>query len=454
MHPTSRFVRVFGIAVAVGLAVLAAMPRSLQAQDVEPSPAIEPEAVETLRAIQSAYQALEGYGDQGQVMLVMEEGDRRFEVRFEARTLWIGPETLDLATSSVQLNAESGAMTIRLRGLRQFERIPAPEPIRYEALIRSNTAIETLLAAPDTLPLRILLQLLIDPEGVDPLLLEADALSASGPDTLSLSLVNQPTIRITRDPETGLIARMALGDQEERQTIATSVPGRTLRVVELVWTSGAITTDRLRIADRIRSEQPEGYTPIAKLDEAVDPNRDGPAKRPSPLEALIGQPGPLFSVQELQPDGSLIPVTDADFRERILVLDFWATWCGPCLRELPEIAALIERFEDRDEPVPLTVLAVSLDRGPDAEAVRPLVQDTLAERQLDLIGGPIGRVALDPLGVMGRVFSIQALPSLVLVAPDGTVRHVHVGFDPEIAATLEREINAILNEDEPAFEGR
>lgn len=98
----------------------------------------------------------------------------------------------------------------------------------------------------------------------------------------------------------------------------------------------------------------------------------------------------------------------ADYRGRAVLLNVWATWCGPCIGEMPSLAA----FAKAARAAGIVVLPVSIDRN-GADAVRPFFARSRIE------GLP---VLADADGSTRRAFSIGAVPVTFLVAADGTVR--------------------------------
>jgi thiol-disulfide isomerase/thioredoxin len=100
-------------------------------------------------------------------------------------------------------------------------------------------------------------------------------------------------------------------------------------------------------------------------------------------------------------------VSLADFRDKLVLLNFWATWCAPCLRELPSLDRLQGTIGDER----FTVLALSIDRNGLA-AVKPF-QDQLAIRNL--------AIYLDSESKAARAFGVKGLPLTVLVGSDGMI---------------------------------
>lgn len=114
------------------------------------------------------------------------------------------------------------------------------------------------------------------------------------------------------------------------------------------------------------------------------------------------QPAPGFTVQA--PDGA--PVTLADFEGRYVLLNFWATWCPPCVKEMPTLERLAREMAD----APFTVLAVSLDEEGAAKVV-PFVERV----------GVTFPVALDPQSKVADAYGAYDLPSTFLIDPQGRV---------------------------------
>jgi len=139
-----------------------------------------------------------------------------------------------------------------------------------------------------------------------------------------------------------------------------------------------------------------------------------PLDGPMASFALTTPPEPAPDVAFETPAGGTVGL--ADFRGRVILLNFWATWCGPCVEEMPALDALQAALGDR----PFDVVAVSIDRGGAAD-VQPFY---------DAHG--IGNLAvyLDPLGAAPRAFEALGLPTTVLIDPQGRVVGRYTGAAP------------------------
>lgn len=113
-----------------------------------------------------------------------------------------------------------------------------------------------------------------------------------------------------------------------------------------------------------------------------------------------------------------------------LVLDFWATWCRPCLDELPELDALYRKHKGHG----LTVVGVSVDGPRNQAKVRPFAS------KLDL-SFPI---AVDEDGRMQQLYRVRAMPTTVVIDSAGMIVSVRQGYRPGDTRALEAEIERIL----------
>lgn len=125
-------------------------------------------------------------------------------------------------------------------------------------------------------------------------------------------------------------------------------------------------------------------------------------------------------------------VTRASLAGKIAVIDFWATWCEPCLKSLPNLQRAAQRFADNDKVAFLTVSVDNDDVTDDA------VREKFAAIELSL---PLAR---DPNVAARDVFAVESLPTMVVLDARGVVQDYENVFDPDLAETLPQKLEKLL----------
>lgn len=123
------------------------------------------------------------------------------------------------------------------------------------------------------------------------------------------------------------------------------------------------------------------------------------------------------------------PILDA-YAGKVVLLDFWASWCSPCLQSFPWMNELQKKYAGDG----FVILAVNVDQD------RALADAFLKKRPAEF------RVEYDAQGAVARQFDVQAMPTSFLIDRSGKVRIRHAGFKEKQRADREREIEQLLKE--------
>jgi thiol-disulfide isomerase/thioredoxin len=137
----------------------------------------------------------------------------------------------------------------------------------------------------------------------------------------------------------------------------------------------------------------------------------GCSRPPSESESSVqvGQPAPKFKLRDL--NGK--EITLDQYKGRVVLLDFWATWCNPCRMTMP----IFERLQ-KEYSSTLVLLAINLQEP------KETVQEYVYSQ------GIHSQVLLDEEGSVGMAYGTESIPMEVLVDKQGIVRQVHMGYDP------------------------
>jgi peroxiredoxin len=121
-------------------------------------------------------------------------------------------------------------------------------------------------------------------------------------------------------------------------------------------------------------------------------------------QRLVGKPAPDFALPAL----SGTSTTLAELRGHVVIIDFWATWCGPCAQAMPHLVDLGHKYKD------LRVVGISDEAEAD-------IKEFVTAHGIDYA------IARDPDDVVAGHYLVGALPTMAVVDKDGTVRALHIG---------------------------
>jgi peroxiredoxin len=155
------------------------------------------------------------------------------------------------------------------------------------------------------------------------------------------------------------------------------------------------------------------------------------------LLATTAVAAPVKGTLKEAPDVTLTAVSGktirlADLKGKVVLLDFWASWCIPCRKSFPAIDALHRELEPRG----LAVVAVSVDEElKNAHAFLEQFPHTMT-------------IALDPKGAAAEAFKVNAMPSTMILDRDGRIRYSHKGYTGKSIANFRSQVIELLAEAE------
>ncbi|MBN8551155.1 MAG: TlpA family protein disulfide reductase [Deltaproteobacteria bacterium] len=144
----------------------------------------------------------------------------------------------------------------------------------------------------------------------------------------------------------------------------------------------------------------------------------------SVFAVVPGAPSPEFALHSLDQKSTKL----SEYRGKVILLDFWASWCGPCKESLPWLQSMQEKYGQRG----FQVIAVNVDQNSDD------AKSMLKELGVSLL------TLLDPAGVTPEMYDLQSMPSSFLIDREGKIRIVHSGFSRSDREPLEHAIVSLL----------
>jgi cytochrome c biogenesis protein CcmG/thiol:disulfide interchange protein DsbE len=149
---------------------------------------------------------------------------------------------------------------------------------------------------------------------------------------------------------------------------------------------------------------------------------------PAPADALDrGQQAPEIGLADL--NGKTVKLSA--LRGKVVLVDFWASWCGPCRESLPALDKLSKTYRDQG----LVIVGVNIDDAPD------VARQFLSKNKLSLSFVVVN----DKKHEVAARYAPPTMPSSYVIDREGRVRSVHAGFRASDAAKLEGELKALLH---------
>jgi thiol-disulfide isomerase/thioredoxin len=170
---------------------------------------------------------------------------------------------------------------------------------------------------------------------------------------------------------------------------------------------------------------------LAGLDTALEKARGESRKRVALDARKYEKPAPGWSLTYLDKK----PVSWDEFKGKVVVLDFWGSWCGPCRMELPIFQAVYERYKDKG----VVFLGMNFERPVQGKDLRDVAREFMERNKYTF------PVVADHDQVATAAYNVSGFPTVYLVDKTGTIRYKNVGVTEGIETILQDQIESLLD---------
>ena len=410
-----------GLSAAVAVLALCSLPAAQpNAEAVKPAPKLDPKATEVVRRMCDYFKAAQALSVDMSRTLTMTAGGKKNEMTSTAHMAVRRPNLAfvawerggaQAAPMSCTLVCDGKSLYVSIPILKQYTATQAPADLG--AVFASKAAIPLIAEVP------LFMDNLLTENPYESVM--EGVLSASYVGTEEIEGAKYHRVKFVQDNadvdvwiaagEKPLLLKALLDATKSLKQQMQSVPADAQVKLEIRFTKWDMNPDLPD--ERFKFLAPEGAQKVASF---TDP--DQPAAIP------LGKPAPDFKLPLL--GGGQMSLSQHRGKE-IVILDFWASWCGPCRQSMPIIEGVAATYKDKG----VVLYAVNQD---DSVAA---IQKFLTAQKLNVT------VALDKDSAVGAQYGATAIPLTVIVGKDGTVQAVHVGLMPGLQKMLTDELDAL-----------
>lgn len=296
--------------------------------------------------------------------------------------------SLDIEQGKIQVFRNGTTLTIYSESEKKFLEREAPENVKLFMLIGAPGLLDSIIYGDSNLVPSLTIQ-------------QIESSSDSKENQFQIKTEREEKINMwfSKDSEPRLVR------VQTPLPVSTISSGGTMDIYFDNWKYNSVTDESV-----FKFNPPAGVTKVEKKE---------------PKEEMVGQKAPDFSLSTL--DGK--KVTLKDFRDKkVVVLDFWATWCPPCRRAMPIIQEVSNELKDKD------VIFFAVNVGEEKEKVADFVKNM----------GITLTVLLDTDGKVSTLYEVESIPRMVIIGKDGIVKAGHAGFSADMKEGLKKEILEVL----------
>lgn len=380
-------------------------------------------AQEVLDALVAAYQGAQSYQDSGRVRLQFSYDGKQIDEEADFAITLARPNKLRMHCYQATVLSDGKQVTAQIAELQdQVLQQPVPDPFTPDAIYGLDENLGAVLtrglagASPQ-------LALLLEPDPLkrllagttgDPKLLPPAELDGVLCDRVDIPTeVGSLVFWIRRDGP--VLLRIDFPGEPVAQMFP---PDRAVQEVKL-WVELAGAKLNPALDDGLfEAVVPEGVKTVANFELQAPP---------SPTDLLGEQIAEFtFTTTDQQ------QVTRDDLKDQVVVIDFWATWCQPCVLSLPKLHEVYQKFQDNPK---VRFLAVSVDE--------PSVGTEQLQQMFQRLEVKVP-IARDLQGAFNGVFKGSGIPCLVVLGPGGIVQDAEMGYNPNLESELPQRLEKLL----------
>lgn len=120
----------------------------------------------------------------------------------------------------------------------------------------------------------------------------------------------------------------------------------------------------------------------------------------------------------------------SEHRGQVVMINFWASWCGPCRQEMPKLDDIFRKYE----PLGFTVFGINVEQD------RKMAEQVLRDIPVTF------PVMFDEENLVSQLYDVDAMPMTVLIDRSGSMRYLHRGYKPGYEDTYEAQVRALVKE--------
>ena len=389
--------------------------------------AISADGSSELLRIEKTYGSLKDYADQGLVKVI--SADSKPGTAQQSESQLVRPGNLKVSADDIRLSiSDKKIVTVldTLRTTRTDNLASEKMPQASELLVGPLGA--ALLGSPLGQPQAIILHLLLDEKPASWIAREGEVTSEKPQEwsgkSWNLLRVNRPLRPdwiFWYDAKTGLIGRIDVRSEDVSQ-----------KSLSVQWESGVIRTEPAPKTSW-SLDIPAGYSSVDR--KVAEFQKAAIEKKQKPESSLVGKALPDFPIELIASDGKTKSAKISDYKGKPLLIDLWATWCGPCRKSFPELTQTLATLDDKSD---LQTVLLSIDQKAEEGSISDHVRKGLKQMGVDIEKLPRTTLALDKTGAGSKLLGADAIPMTIIVDKAGIVRAVHIGITP--ATTLRKDL--------------